>query len=194
MLTEIAHGNAKGLAQEFLGGTCDLLGDSCGRPELPGRDADEALEVMRELALVREAGAGGDLRQGQVGSCLQELPGPLDAAHDDVLVRRQPGGRLEPPGKVVGAEAGFPLGVPLLANGFPAEAGAGPFEDREFKEGAVVVHRHAPLGVVIPDIQLARGPTAALLMTAVDCPGPLSHLKRGAKAAASGRLAAPRFQ
>ena len=39
---------------------------------------------MAELALVREAGAGGDLRQGQVGSCLQELLGPLDAAGDVV--------------------------------------------------------------------------------------------------------------
>ena len=73
-------GNGKGLALEFLGGPCDPLGDSCGRPELPRRDADETLEVLAELALVREAGAGGDLRQGQVGSSLQELPGLLDAA------------------------------------------------------------------------------------------------------------------
>ena len=52
---------------------------------------------MGELALVGEAGAQGDLRQGQVRPCLQELLGPLDAAQDDVLVRRQPGGRLELP-------------------------------------------------------------------------------------------------
>jgi hypothetical protein len=45
-----------------------VLGDSCGHPELPGRDADEALEAMAELALVREAGVRGELRQGQVGS------------------------------------------------------------------------------------------------------------------------------
>src|SRR5262249_58285196 len=57
-----------------------VLGDSCGHPELPRRDADEALEVMRELALVREAGVRGDLRQGEVASGLQELSGPLDAA------------------------------------------------------------------------------------------------------------------
>src|SRR5262249_55036658 len=68
---------------------------SYARPELPRRDADEALEVVGELALVREAGARGDLRQGQVVFGLQELPGPLDAAGDDVLVRRQPGGPLE---------------------------------------------------------------------------------------------------
>src|SRR6516225_4233670 len=74
--------------------------------ELPRRDADEALEVMRELALVRVAGLRGDLRQGQARPCLQELLGPLDAAGDDVLVRRQPGRRLELPGEVVGAEAG----------------------------------------------------------------------------------------
>ena len=88
-------GNGKGVALPFLGGTCGLLGDSCGRPELARRDADQALEVVGELALVRKAGVRGDLRQGQVGSCLQELPGPLDAAGDDVLVRRQPGGGLE---------------------------------------------------------------------------------------------------
>jgi len=44
--------NGKGVALESLGGTCDVLGDSCGRPELPRRDADEALEVTGELALV----------------------------------------------------------------------------------------------------------------------------------------------
>src|SRR5438105_8708977 len=94
-------GNGKGGALPFLGGTCGPLGDSCGRPELPRRDADEALEVTGELALVREAGVRGDLRQGQVAAALQELLGPFDAAHDDVLVRRQPRGRLELPGEVV---------------------------------------------------------------------------------------------
>src|SRR5262249_49467414 len=77
-----------------------VLGDSCGHPELPRRDADYALEVMRELALVREAGVGGNLRQGEVAAGLQELLCPLDAAQDDVLVRRQSGGRLEPPREV----------------------------------------------------------------------------------------------
>src|SRR5262249_47784362 len=79
---------------------------SYARPELPRRDADQALEVMGELALVREAGVRGHLRQGEVASGLQELLGPLDAAGDDVLVRRQPGGPLELPGEVVGTEAG----------------------------------------------------------------------------------------
>jgi hypothetical protein len=36
----------------------------------------------------------------------QELLGPLDAAGDDVLVRRQPGCRLELPSEVVDAEVG----------------------------------------------------------------------------------------
>ena len=62
--------------------------------ELSRRDAYQALEVMGELALVREASVRGDLRQGEVASGLQELLGPLDAAGDDVLVRRQPGARL----------------------------------------------------------------------------------------------------
>ena len=43
-----------------------LFGDFCAHPELPGRDADEAVEVIGELALGREAGAGSELRQGQV--------------------------------------------------------------------------------------------------------------------------------
>jgi hypothetical protein len=67
-----------GFAGRFLGGTCGLLFDPCGRPERPPRDANVALEVRGERALVREAGAGGDLRQGQVRSCLQQLLGPLD--------------------------------------------------------------------------------------------------------------------
>src|SRR5262245_52490632 len=83
-----------------------LLDGSYARSELPRRDAEEALEVMGKLALVGKAGVRGDLRQGQVGSCLQELPGPLDAAQDDVLVRRQPGGPLELRGEVVRTEAG----------------------------------------------------------------------------------------
>jgi hypothetical protein len=40
------------------------------------------------MALIREAGARGDLPQGKAGSCLQELLGPFDAAGEDVLVRR----------------------------------------------------------------------------------------------------------
>src|SRR6516162_8552067 len=52
-----------------------ILGDSCGHPELSRRDADYALEVMRELALVRETGVRGNLRQGEVASGLQELLG-----------------------------------------------------------------------------------------------------------------------
>ena len=48
----------------------------------------------------------GDLRQGEIAACMQELFRPFDAARDDILVRRQPGGRLELPREVVGAQAG----------------------------------------------------------------------------------------
>jgi hypothetical protein len=71
---------------------------------LSRRDADDALEVMGELALIRESGARRDLCQGEATVLLQELLRPLDAAREDVLVRRQPGGRLELPREVVGAE------------------------------------------------------------------------------------------
>ena len=57
--------------------------------------------------MVREARARGDFRQGEV-ALAQELLHPLDAAGDDVLVRRQPRGGLEPPGEVVEAEVGRP--------------------------------------------------------------------------------------
>src|SRR5262249_32780617 len=80
--------------------------DSCGQLELPRRDAEGSLEVPGELTLVREADVRGDLRQGEVGPPSQELPGPLDAARDDELVRRQPGGRLELPREVIGAQTG----------------------------------------------------------------------------------------
>ena len=40
---------------------CGLLGESCGLPELPWRDAGDALEVIGELALVGEAGVRSDL-------------------------------------------------------------------------------------------------------------------------------------
>src|SRR5262249_8612208 len=80
--TDPPGGNGKGIAQQSLVGTCLLLGDSCGDPELPRGDADQPLEVTGELALIREPGAGGDLRQGEVAA-LQELLGSFDSAGDD---------------------------------------------------------------------------------------------------------------
>src|SRR5262249_52716785 len=90
---------------------------------------DDALEVMGELALVREADQGSDIRQGQVATPLQELPGSFDAAGDDELVRRQPGGPLELPGEVVDAEAGGrrpPLQARAGRRGAPRAPGNGP--------------------------------------------------------------------
>src|SRR5262249_13452287 len=99
-------GNGKGGRSGVSWRDLRPLGDSCGHPKLPRGDADEALEVMGELTLVREAGVCGDVRQGQVAAALQELLGSFDAAEDDVLVWWQAGGRLELPREVVGAEAG----------------------------------------------------------------------------------------
>jgi hypothetical protein len=60
--------------------------------------------VPAKLALVREPGPRGYLRQREVAVLLQELPGSLDAARDDELVRRLSGGRPELPREVVRAE------------------------------------------------------------------------------------------
>ena len=56
----------RGVALVFLGGTCGLLAGSCGRTELPRRDADKPLEVVGEPALVREAGAAASSRPAGV--------------------------------------------------------------------------------------------------------------------------------
>src|SRR6516162_6634191 len=103
------HGRQSAAYEQWYGGRSGvssrdlrLLGDSCGHPELSRRDADEALEVLTEHALAREAGVRGDLRQGEVAA-LQKLLRPLDATQDHVLVRRQPGGPLELPREVVDA-------------------------------------------------------------------------------------------
>jgi hypothetical protein len=69
-------------------------------------DADDAREVPGEVALIREADARRDLGQGEVTVGVQELLRPRDAARDDVLVRRHPGGRCELPREVVGAAVG----------------------------------------------------------------------------------------
>jgi hypothetical protein len=42
---------------------------------LAGSDTDEALEVLREVTLVREAGVRGNLCQSEVAATLQELFG-----------------------------------------------------------------------------------------------------------------------
>src|SRR5258708_6900619 len=70
------------------------LGNSCGRSELPWRDADEAPKVMREMTLVREAGLRSDLRDGAVRFSQHEFFSAFDAAHDDILMWGQPGGPL----------------------------------------------------------------------------------------------------
>src|SRR5262245_6992658 len=95
----------RGAPRRFLARACGLLADSCGVAEVSWRNPDEALEMVGKLALVGEAGACGDFRQGNLGS-LQKVLGPLDAALDDVLVRGQPSGRFELPCEMVSTEVG----------------------------------------------------------------------------------------
>src|SRR5436309_2069769 len=90
----------------LLGWCVRPLGAACGHPESSRRDADQALEVMGEMALVGETGARRNLRQRDVMILLKESLGPLNAAGDDILVRRLPGRNLELPREVAGAEMG----------------------------------------------------------------------------------------
>ena len=60
--------------------------------------------MKAEMALVREAGAERDLGHAELAVCPQELLRPFNTARDHILVRRQPGGRLELPREVIRAE------------------------------------------------------------------------------------------
>ena len=55
-----------------------------------------------EVALIGAADPVGDLGNGQVGLAQQRL-GAFDPAFDQVLMRGNPGGVLEHPGKMTGA-------------------------------------------------------------------------------------------
>src|SRR4030095_16107946 len=90
----------------LLGWCARPLGDACGHPESSRRDADQALEVMGEVALVGETGARRNLRQRDLMILSKESLSPLNAAGDDVLVRRLPRRDLKLPREVVGAEMG----------------------------------------------------------------------------------------
>ena len=76
----------------------------CGIPQLSRREADDPLKMKAEMALVREAGAERDVGHAEPAACQQEFLRSLDTARDHILVRRQPGGRLELPREVIGAE------------------------------------------------------------------------------------------
>ena len=56
------------------------------------------------MALVRKPGAEGNLGQAELAVYPQEFLRSFNAARDHILVRRQPGGRLELPREVKGAE------------------------------------------------------------------------------------------
>ena len=64
----------------MLGAACGFLGAACGSAKLVRRDADETLEVVGEVAVIREAEARRDLGQGEVLVGVQELLRPRDAA------------------------------------------------------------------------------------------------------------------
>src|SRR5579863_4804906 len=56
---------------------------------------------------------------------------------------------------------GFAVVLALVQNRVPAQASLRAFKDEEFKERAVVVRRHAPFFIVIPNRKFVAGPGAA---------------------------------
>src|SRR5262245_61708109 len=79
--------NGKGFALRSLGGTCGLLCDSCRHPGPPRGDADGALEVLTELALVGGAGVRGHLCQGVLAAGGRSIPRLEAAAQPREAVR-----------------------------------------------------------------------------------------------------------
>jgi hypothetical protein len=82
------------------------LRDSSRKQKLSRRDADDPLEMKGKLALVRETDAERDLHYAEFVVCTQEVLRSFNATSNDILVWRQPGGRLELPREVIGAEMG----------------------------------------------------------------------------------------
>src|SRR5262245_66516574 len=104
-LAVVRHGGRRRHSAVTLPGSVRRpSGGFCGRPEPTRCDAGQALEVMREVALVRETSAGGNLCQGEVVILSKQLLRTLDATGNDVLVRRLSRHDLELPREVVGAE------------------------------------------------------------------------------------------
>jgi hypothetical protein len=88
LIRVLLGGQANGLGVRVLAEACGLLRDSCRKPKLSRRDADDPLEVKRKMALVCEAGPERNLRQAELAVSLQELLRSVNAARDQILVRR----------------------------------------------------------------------------------------------------------
>src|SRR5437899_379807 len=58
----------------------------------------------------------------------------------------------------------LPIRRALLENGRPADARLSAFQDQQLEEQTVLVDRHAPLPIVIGDVELTSGPAAASLV------------------------------
>ena len=104
------------------------------------------------------------LLDGQEGTGVADRRLDLGPVADDAGV----GQELLHPGRrearhLGGVEVGEGLAVAgaALEDGGPAEAGLRPLEHQELEVGGVVVHRHAPLGVVVGDHLVALRPLAA---------------------------------
>ena len=74
------------------------------KPKLSRCDTDEPFKVKGKLALVREADAERDIHQAELAICPQEVLRSFNAARDQILVQRQPGGRFELACEAIGAD------------------------------------------------------------------------------------------
>jgi hypothetical protein len=76
---------------------------------------------------------------------LRTIPGFLHQLFD---ARQIEGGHLNriEPGQ------GPPVALPLAQDGQPAQPRLSPFQDQELEQDALLVHRHAPLAVVVEPV------------------------------------------
>src|SRR5690606_6871528 len=77
----------------------------------------------------------------------------------------------------IGLEAveDLPVALPLAQDGDPGEARLRSFEDQELEQALVVAHRHAPLLVVVGDVERIRAAPGASLRRVIAGPGRGSH-------------------
>ena len=123
-------------------------------PRLPAR---EAPQMRIEAAELRD----------DIGERLRILDRRIDLEPiaDDAGIREQAGPFLRSilrDFRRVEVVQRLPVVVSFLEDGLPAQTRLGAFEDEELEQDAIVMHRHAPLAVVVADHELRFRPRTAI--------------------------------